>query len=305
MNYRTFGRLGWRVSEIGFGTAWLGNSPGKTDTVEQCAEVLQRALDAGINYIDTARYYGPSEEILGKALQGMKRGYYLATKAGLEPRDFDYSRGAVLRSFETSLKLLRGDRVDLLQLHEANTTSWESLMGPGGALEALQQLKSEGVVTGFGVTGRKPEFLAKLIDTGEFDSVLTYGDYDLTTTVACEALLPVAKRRNVAIVLGSPLRSGALAPGSGDGTGGKPTEEAKKVRRLREAFSDLSGPLHHTALRYLWGDPDISTVLSGLVSVEDLNDVLAAAEKGKLSKEELALIRHIQEPRGLSEKQPL
>lgn len=304
MKYRTFGRLGWQVSEIGFGAAWFGHVPGKTDSVKQCAEVLLRALDAGINYIDTARYYGPSEGILGEALREVTQDYYLATKVGLEPRDFDYTRDAVLQSFETSLKMLQRDRVDLLQIHEANKGSWEEIMGPGGALEALQQLKSDGLVTGIGVTGRKPDFLAKLVDTGEFDSVLTYCDYDLTTTVARDTLLPVAKRRNVAVVLGSPLRCGSLAPGWEDRFKGKDSMEAIKIQRLAEAFCNSRGPMHHAALRYLWSDPDVSTVLSGLAALAELDDVLAAAEKGALSDEDLAVIHEIQ-GMAVDDKRPL
>ena len=298
MQYRTFGRLGWQVSQIGLGAAWLGHDPKGSRSTDAFVEVVHKALDANINYIDTARYYGRSEEILGDALQGVTRDYYLATKAGPRLENADCTGDAVLSSFETSLKLLQRDRVDLLQLHEVNTVPWENIMGPGGALEALLKLKAEGAVTGIGVTGRKPEFLAKLIDTGEFDSVLSYCDYDLTTALARDALIPVAGRRSVAVILGSPLRCGGLAPGCLDRIERQPAEMQEKILRLAEAFSDSRGSLHHAALRYLWGDPDASTVLSGVASEDELEDVFMAYKEGPLGEEELAFIAQLQESTG-------
>jgi len=295
MEYRTFGRLGWQVSVIGLGAAWLGYDPQGRKSPDEFAQVVQRALAAGINYIDTARYYGRSEEILGEVLDGVKQPFYLATKAGLE-RDgaASFTREAILRSFETSLRLLRRDRVDLLQLHEVNTAPPEIITGAGGALEALRQLQEEGCVTGIGITGRNPELLAQLVKTEEFDSVLSYCDYDLTTRLARDVLIPVARQRNVAVVLGSPLRCGRLTPAGISRLQEDSAVTQKKIHRLLELFDQVGEPLHHAALRYLWGDRDVATVLSGVASVEEVEDVLRAYEKGPLGEEELALIAEIQ-----------
>jgi L-galactose dehydrogenase len=294
MRYRSFGRLGWSVSEIGFGAAWLPGSGERRNTLEDSATLVREALSLGVNYIDTARAYGPSEEILGQVLSTVSQPYYLATKAGCTP-GFDYSRDAVLRSFETSLRLLRRERIDLLQLHEAHSAPFERLMGPGGALEALQQLKSQGLVRAIGVTGREPTVLARLVDTGEFDSVLSYCDYDLTTRLAQETLIPVARRRNVAVVLGSPLRCGQLTPSGRQRLRDNPSPEAARVARLEAAFGDPGAPFQQVALRYLLGDPDPAVVLSGLASITELRDVLAAVAAGPLSATEMQTIRQIQD----------
>jgi len=300
LRQRTFGRLGWQVSEVGLGGAWLAGRRGDL-AVEQAAETVRQALALGINYIDTARAYRRSEEILGIALEGVRQPYRLATKAGCTPHDFDYSRDAVLASFETSLRLLRRDRVDLLQLHEAPTAGWDRLMGKGGAVEALHHLKRQGAVAAIGVTGRPPAFLARLVATDEFDSVLNYCEYDLTTRLAREELLAVAARHNVAVVLGSPLRVGLLGQPRGAALAKYQEPLRGKLERLHE-LADRSGiPLPHIAIRYLLGDADVATVLTGAASVEELRDTLSAASAGPLPADVLAEIRQIQDHRDARE----
>ena len=105
MKYRTFGRTGFEVSEISLGGAYLmGRDPERVR--ENACQVVQRAFELGINYIDTAPLYGNSEELLGHALKGETRPFYLATKVGFDPEDFDYRRDTVLWSLERSLKRL-------------------------------------------------------------------------------------------------------------------------------------------------------------------------------------------------------
>lgn len=298
---RTLGRLGWRVSEIGLGGAWLAGRRGDLP-LEESAEIVRQALALGINYIDTARAYGRSEEILGVALEGVSQPYRLATKAGCTPHGFDYSRDAVLASFETSLRLLRRDRVDLLQLHEAPTAGWDRLMGKGGAAEALHHLKQQGAVGAIGVTGRTPAFLARLAATDEFDTVLSYCDYDLTTRLARDELLPVAARHKVGIVLGSPLRVGLLGQPREAALPGYAEPLRPRLERLHDLADREGMPLRHLALRYLLSDADVSTVLSGAGSVDEVRDVLAAAAAGALPGRVLAAIREIQGEAGNKER---
>ncbi len=293
MRHRTFGRLGWQVSEVGLGGAWLAGR-GSNLTLDQSVELVRTALALGINYIDTARLYGRSEEILGIALEGVTQPYYLATKAGCVPRDFDYSADAVLRSFETSLRLLRRTRVDLLQIHDAESAGWDRVMGKGGALEALRRLKSEGAVAAIGVTGRNPEVQARFVATDEFDSVLSYCDYDVTTRLARETLLPVAAEHRVAVVLGSPLRVGTLALPRGAALSAWAAPIRPKLERLHDLAEREGTPLPHLAIRYLLSDPDFATVLTGAGSVDELRDALAAASAGSLPGAVLAEVRDIQ-----------
>ncbi len=289
MRQRVFGRLGWQVSEIGLGGAWLAGRH-RDLLSEQGVETVRQALALGVNYIDTARYYGRSEEVLGDALKGVTQPYYLATKAGCVPHDFDYSADAVLASFETSLRLLRRDRVDLLQIHEANQAGWDRVMRKGGALAALRRLQREGAVAAIGVTGRDPALLARFVATDEFDSVLSYCDYDVTTRLARDTLLPVAAEHHVAVVLGSPLRVGMLNLPRGADLPAWVAPLRPTLERLHDLADREGMPLRHLAIRYLLSDTGVATVLSGAGSVDELLDSLAAAAAGPLPSRLLAEI---------------
>ncbi|HIG55591.1 MAG TPA: TetR family transcriptional regulator [Candidatus Handelsmanbacteria bacterium] len=118
MRYRRFGRTELQVSAVSLGGAYLrGDDPDRAQ--ENAREVVGRALDLGCNYIDTAPLYGESETLLGGALAGETRPFYLATKVGFKPEGFDYRRDSVLRSLERSLGLLGRSKLTVAQIHEA------------------------------------------------------------------------------------------------------------------------------------------------------------------------------------------
>jgi aryl-alcohol dehydrogenase-like predicted oxidoreductase len=265
---RRFGRLGWRIWPLGLGAAWLRGRRGDRE-LDEAAQFVFDALSAGVDYVDTAPLYGDSELVLGLALAELpaERRPRLATKAGIVPRDaWEWTADWVLRSATRSLERLRVDHIDVLQLHECNLAGWDRVMGRGGCLEGLQQARNRGWCTAIGITGRQPELLARLLRTGEFDSVLSYSDYDLTTAEAARTLLPAAAAHDVAVVLGSPLRGGSLA------------------HRAAEAW------------RYLLSDPRVAVVLAGAASIEELTPALAAAEEGPLQAAGWAALRTSAEP---------
>ena len=148
MQYRCFGRTGWQVSEIGLGGSWFYGRPefGLKD-FQHGTSVVERALDLGINYFDTAPLYGKgrSEEVLGVALKGVTEPYYLATKVGYYPKPFDYTRDTIWRGFEASLERLQRDRVDLLQVHEAEQAGWEGIFGRARTLETMLEMREQGL----------------------------------------------------------------------------------------------------------------------------------------------------------------
>ena len=105
MRYRRFGRTELQVSAVSLGGAYLGGKGEPERAEENARAIVRRALDLGCNYIDTAPLYGPSEELLGKALAGECRPFYLATKVGFRPEGFDYRRDSVLQSLEPQFDL--------------------------------------------------------------------------------------------------------------------------------------------------------------------------------------------------------
>ena len=117
MRYRRFGRTGLQVSAVSLGGAYLGGGDPERAQENAC-DIVRRALDLGCNYIDTAPLYGESETLLGGALAGETRPFYVASKVGFKPEGFDYKRDSVLRSLECSLGLLGIGKLTVAQIHE-------------------------------------------------------------------------------------------------------------------------------------------------------------------------------------------
>ena len=209
MRYRRFGKTNWQVSEIAMGGSWFYGRPeyGLLPVAHGVA-MVERALDLGINYFDTAPLYGQgrSEKVLGHALKGVDAPYYLATKVGYYPAPFDYTRDTVWRGFEASLLRLQRDSVDLLQLHEAEQAGWEGIFGRGRALEAMLEIREQGLAQHIGLTGSDLVLMRDVLaECDDFVSVITFLKYDLLVQTAKEILLPTAAARDVAIILASPL----------------------------------------------------------------------------------------------------
>ena len=195
------------VSEVSLGGAYL-KGPDPELHQENAAAVVRRAAELGINYLDTAPGYGPSEELLGPALEHAGRPFRVATKVGFVPEDFDFRRDSVVASLEASLRKLRIDRLAVAQIHEVNLVGWERIMEPGGALDGLRAARGAGLCEAIGITGRAIPLLAKLAGTGEFDTVLVYHDYHPACRKARDEVIPAAAKQDMGIVVGTPL--GAL-----------------------------------------------------------------------------------------------
>jgi aryl-alcohol dehydrogenase-like predicted oxidoreductase len=209
---RRLGRTGLLVSEIGLGGVGVGGAYGGNVDDANCVETVERALTAGINYIDTSPLYAESERRLGIALSGVPRDtYYLSTKTGTH-RDHwqDYSRDGTLWTVENSLKLLKVDYVDVLLVHDPERM--EPVLAEGGALDTLEDLKRQGVLRWIGLGQRNHDFHKQAIRSGRFDVILTYNDYHITRTTAyTNGLLQTAEEFDVGVLNGSPMGHGLLA----------------------------------------------------------------------------------------------
>lgn len=287
MRYRRFGRTQLQVSAVSLGGAYLGGKD------PQCAEenaqaIVRCALDLGCNYIDTAPLYGASEALLGKALAGERRPFYLATKVGFKPEGFDYRRDSVVQSLERSLVLLGQAKLTVAQIHEVNMAGWERIVEKGGTLEGLRAAQKQGLCDFIGVTGRAIPLLAQLAATGEFDAVLCYHDYHPCVSLAAEAVLPAAAQSDMGVVLATVLAGGLYVAGAGQQAAMERRFEHEEERR--RAWATISrleqeeSTLPQSAFRWVLADERVSTIASGAASVAELAEVAQAGDMTPLDR---------------------
>ena len=208
MRHRTLGRTGWKVSEISFGAWAIGGTWGKVDDRESLA-ALHRAVDLGVNFIDTADVYGDghSERLVGKLRRERSGKILVATKAGrrLSPHTADgYNKRNLTRFIERSLRNLRTDCLDLLQLHCPPT---EVYYRPE-VFEALDDIAKAGKIRHYGVSVATVEEGLKAIDYPHVQSVQII--FNMFRHRPAELFFAEAKKRKVGILARVPLASGML-----------------------------------------------------------------------------------------------
>ena len=295
MEYRIFGKTGWKVSEIGLGGSWFYGRPEMgLKPVSHGVAVVERALELGVNYFDTAPLYGRgrSEEVLGIALSGVREPYYLATKVGYYPEPFDYTRDAVWRGLDASLKRLKRDHVHLLQVHEAEKAGWPGLFDAGRTIEALLEIQSQGVCDYIGLTGSDLALMSRVLkETDVFVSVITFCKYDLLTREATEELVPTAAAEDIAVICASPLHAGLLGSKREQWMAqGRFADLYDNLMRVEKIVEGMDEPMTHTALRYLLSDNRVSMLLCGVSDMDELEDCVDVSDGEKLSQELIAEI---------------
>ncbi|SMC87380.1 aldo/keto reductase [Sporomusa malonica] len=199
MEKRRLGRTGLMVTPISFGAL-----PVQRCTMEEAGQVLNAALDAGINFLDTARAYTDSEEKIGICIASRRNEYYLATKSMAR------TKAAMTADVDTSLTTMKTEYIDLYQLHNVKSEAeWELVMAPGGALEALKEAKEAGKIRHIGITGHNMDMLIKAVKTGEFSTVQV--PFNCVEQGALRELFPVAKAMDVGIIVMKPLGGGLIS----------------------------------------------------------------------------------------------
>ncbi len=284
MQYREFGNTGIHVSEVSLGGAYIGGRDPERER-ENAVEIVQRADELGINYIDTAPLYGKSEALFGYALEAAGARLHVATKLGFDPKDFDYRRDSVLRSLERSLKRLRISRLFSAQIHQVSEAGWERIVERGGTLEGLREAQKRGLCDHIGITDRAIPLLAKLARTGEFETLLVFHDYHPCSQKAADEVIPAAAASGMGIVVATVLAGGLFsdeprrraALENLQDPGDRANAEAI-IGRLR----DKPGTVPRNAFRYVLADARVSTVSSGAANAAELDDVALASEMGPL-----------------------
>lgn len=299
LNRRVLGRTDLEVSELGLGGLFVSSVGGER---AQGIAAVRRAVELGINYIDTAPGYANSEEVLGEALERIEQPLVLSTKLGGRPQPFDaQDREGLFRSVEESLRLLKRDRIDLLLIHEPDRPGqydwWSDIdhfYGPVN--EVMEELKQQGVIRYTGLGGTTAYLLAHIIRTGRFDVVLTAFNYSLLWREAEREVLPAAIEHGMGIIIGSPLQQGALARRYEELIHQTPVWMSPSRRMqflaLYELLDETGMTLPEMALRFVLSNPHVATTLSGARSAKEVEENITSVEKGPLSAD---LIRRLDE----------
>lgn len=310
MNYRDLGKTGIKVSEIGFG-CWAigGNSHGQSygpTSDKESVEALNRAVELGLNFFDTADVYGRghSEELLGKTLKGKRDRVILAAKVGA-----DFYQGSGFQTFtaeyirfalEKSLVRLKTDYIDVYQLHNPplRLLNREDLYGP------LKELKKEGKIRAWGVSIFTPVEGMTAISVGKPDCLQV--TYNIFSFKAEQQLFHKAFEVGCAIIAREPLANGFLTGkyethpqfGPGDFRKNWPVEhiQARSEAARRLAFLDKAGQrsLSQAAIKYVLSDRAVSTAIVGMKTVDQVEENLAATDKPSLTMAELKMINSLQ-----------
>ncbi len=302
MEYRTLGRTDIRISEVGLGTWGMGGDRyGRADDAES-RRALLRALELGINHIDTAPIYGNgrSEEVVGNAIAGRRHEVVLATKVGMFPggrQNFDYSGATVMREVEQSLRRLRTDYLDIYFLHSPD----EELYRDDG-LGALVRLKEQGKIraTGFSVMSVEEgiPMAMRLIEQGDVDVIQQA--YRLLYTLPSQELFPLAQARNVGVIARENFYFGFLTGAITRETVFDDHDDRRKfapafiaavlarVEKLK--FLTEERTMTQAALQFVLATPGVHGVIPGAMTVAEVEDNVRASGGNPITAEEMAEI---------------
>jgi len=284
MEKRRLGKTDMQVSVLGFGGAEIGFEGASAETV---AALLNSALDAGLNVIDTAECYEGSEELIGKAVGHRRNEFYLFTKVG-HPRGIgseDWSTPSILESIERSLRRLKTDRLDLIQLHSCS----EAALKKGDVIAALQTAQERGHTRYIGYSGdSRPAKFA--VESGAFDTLQT--SLNIADQEPIEQTIPPARDRSMGVIAKRPIANAAWKSGH------KPIDSYQHPYwdRLRKLDYDFirGRPLEQSiahALRFTLSVPGVHTAIVGTTKPERWQENAKLLEAGALSQVEFDAIR--------------
>ena len=308
MQYRTLGRTGIKVSPYALGALMFATAVGNPDH-DDSIRIIHKALDAGINLIDTADSYGDSEEVVGKALKGRRDGVVLATKFGRPMGDDPNRQGASRRwitsAVEGSLRRLQTDHIDLYQIHRLDpTTDIEE------TLSALSDLVHSGKVRAVGSSAMPAADIVEAQWAAERRGLERFRTeqppYSLLSRGIEREVLPITQRYGMGTLVWGPLGQGLLTGrvrkgGQNDLRRAGLFKHLNDERRLEAVerlipLADEAGlPLTHLAMAFAITHPGVTSALLGPHTMEQLDDLLAGVEVA-LSDETLDRIDEIVPP---------
>ena len=322
MRYRNIGKTATTISEIGFGCGNNAVLMVKSSYDDQ-RKAVRHALDAGINFFDTAFAYGlgKSEENLGRILNDLGADPVISTKIRLEADAVDDVKGATIRAVEAGLARLRRDKVDFVQLHTRVTfergaekrfsLTPKDVLGPGGVIEGLKTMRDRGKVGYFGFSGLgETKALHELVDSGEFHGFQCY--YNLLNPSAGQKVPGDFRAQDYGLILDRAsdkgmgafviriLAAGALTldPSKGGGGSGQTLSpgsdypvDLQRAEKVKAALGVDGTELTKAAIRFGLMNQKVSTVLVGFSNTTHIDEAVACSGAPGFSDEDLAKMR--------------
>jgi aryl-alcohol dehydrogenase-like predicted oxidoreductase len=326
MQYRTIGKSGVKVSEIGFGCGNNAVLMVKAPYEDQLRAV-RHALDRGITFFDTAFAYGlgKSEENLGRILNDLGANPVISTKIRLESDAVGDVKAATIRAVEAGLARLKRDRVDFVQLHTRVTLergmgkrfslASKDVLGPNGVVDGFKTMRDRGKVGYFGFSGLgNPKALHELVESGEFHGFQCY--YNLLNPSAGQAVPPGFSALDYGLILDRAaakgmgafvirvLAAGALTsdPSTGGGSSSEPLSpgsdypiDLQRAEKVKAALNVDGKDLTQGAIRFGLMNQKVSTVLVGFSNTTHVDEAVACSGAPGLSDEQMAKIRKLWE----------
>ena len=311
MQYRRLGRTGFEVSEIGYGAWGIGGKQWLGGNDDESLQALRRAIELGLNLIDTALAYGEghSEQLVGQIVRETSQQLYVATKVPPKNQlwparpgiDIDqvFPYDYIVRCTETSLRNLKTDTIDLQQLHVWNP-DWT---GRDEWRRAFEDLKKSGKVRAVGVSinDHQPDSALDIVRTGLVDTVqVIYNIFDQTPG---RNLLPLTQELNIGVLARVPFDEGSLTGAIDESTTFEPGDfrsfyfkgdrKRQVVEHVNALRKDLGGDvqLPGVALRFCLSHPAVSTVIPGMRRVRNAEMNTAASDHGRLDEPTLNMLK--------------
>ncbi|MEW6734269.1 MAG: aldo/keto reductase [Acidobacteriota bacterium] len=283
MERRRLGSTDMQVSVLGFGGAEIGF---ETATPETVAQLLNDALDAGLNVIDTAAAYLQSEELIGQAIAPRRKEYYLFTKCGATDgfTKADWSQAGILSHIERSLTALHTDYLDLIQLHSCDIET----LRKGEVISALEKAREKGYARYIGYSG-DGDAARYAVESSKFDTLQT--SISIADQEALELTLPLARERKMGVIAKRPIANAAWK------TGQQPENPYHHVywdRLEKLKYDFLKGDLTNAisvALRFTLGLAGVHTAIVGTSKPGRWRENAKLVEVGALSSQQFDYIR--------------
>lgn len=282
MEKRKFGKTDMEFSVLGFGGAEIGREVTQSDV----GELLNAALDAGLNVIDTAAAYWESEKLIGETVGKRRREFYLLTKCGALDgfTRFDWSKKGILETIENSLRNLQTDHLDIAQLHSCD----KEILERGEAIEALQRAVEKGYTRYIGYSGDNEDAKTAL-EMDVFDSLQT--SVSIADQAAIDTNIKRATDKNIGVIAKRPIANAVWRHDS------KPSDSYHheywdRIQKLKYDFLDKSlEESIATALRFTMTIPGVDTMIVGTTKPGRWSENAEYAAEGNLSDEEFEAIR--------------